>query len=230
MSGRWHLSALIGCALLGVSIAAVQTEETAGELVLPGMRADLQKRYIDLEATVILREGDWLELLACSPGTREHESILTVAARPSHIHLALITLGLEPGAPFRNELVDGRFVPVQPHGPKVAVSIVQHQDGQEREVPANEWIYDRATQQPLKGRYWMFTGSELFEHEGRTIFMADANGTVLSLVHFGDDLLARDTELTSDTDGQILTARTEAIPEVGTQVRIRLRPVEPVEP
>ncbi len=197
---------------------------------LPGLKLDRQEKVLDVQATVIRREGDWLELLACTPGTREHEAVLTVQARPSHINLALIMMGLEPGSPRTAVLEDGKYKPVPARGDKVAVTLVTVDDeGNEKEVPANEWIFNRETEKPMEGNIWMFTGSSMYEHEGQQIFLADVNGTVLSLVHFGDDLLARDTELTSRSDGEILAANTKAIPEVGTKVRIRMRPADKKE-
>ena len=59
--------------------------------------------------------------------------------------------------------------------------------------------------------------------------MADANGTVLSLVNFGDDLLARPTRLTNETDNRVWSTRTAVIPEPETPVTIRLKPVRPAE-
>jgi hypothetical protein len=106
----------------------------------------------------------------------------------------------------------------------VAVHIVLRVDGQEKEIPANEWICDRISEKPLEGNEWLFTGSQIREHEGERIYMADINGTVLSLVNFGDDVLARQTDLTPQTDGENLIPHTQVIPEVGAKVLIRLRP------
>jgi len=38
-----------------------------------------------------------LEVLVCTPNTREHEALVMTSVRPSHIHAALIALGAEPG-------------------------------------------------------------------------------------------------------------------------------------
>lgn len=85
---------------------ASQTEAQGEVEALPHLRIDRQANVLDLEAKVVLREGEWIELIACSPGTQEHESLVVVNARPSHIHLALLTLGLEPGKPLQVEMLD----------------------------------------------------------------------------------------------------------------------------
>ena len=80
---------------------ATQPSAAAG---LPGITVDRAARCIDIEAVIVQRDAPWLELLACTKGSREHEAILSVTAKPSHIHLALIMLGLEPGAPMTTQI------------------------------------------------------------------------------------------------------------------------------
>lgn len=199
-------------------------EVAAQAAELPHLRINREQRYIDLDATVVLREGDWLELLACSPGSREHESILTVAARPSHIHLALLTLGLEPGKPLTYQETEEGYQLHPPRGPVVHISIVTEADGQTREISPGEWIVNQKTREPLPDDRWLFTGSAFTEYEGKQIYMADLNGTIASLVNFGEDLLARATDLTNQSDDQTWGANTPQIPPLGTTVTLRLRP------
>ncbi len=208
-----------------------QEQDAAGPAeAWPGIRLDREAGIIDLEATVVNREVEWLELLVCSPRTREHEAILTAEALPSHIHLALLTMGLEPGEPLSWERgEDGQGVIHPPTGPAVELLILlepspDNPDGR-RVVPANEWVLDRATGEPLEDNVWLFAGSRFVEHEGREYFLADQSGTIASIVNFGDDLLTRATTTTNQNDEQAWGAVTEAIPPVGTRVILRLRPV-----
>ena len=46
------------------------------------------------------------------------------------------------------------------------------------------------------------------------IYLADLNGSVISLVNFGDDLLTRHTKLTNQTDDGQWTANKAQIPRV----------------
>jgi len=66
-----------------------------------GIQINWTRKQVEVEATVVLREGP-LELLACSPNTREHESILVIEARPLHIFKAMGLIGLQPGKPVRS--------------------------------------------------------------------------------------------------------------------------------
>lgn len=194
---------------------------------LPHVAVDLERGFVDVDTTVVLREKGWLELLACLPGTREHESILVVEALPSHIHLALVMLGLEPGQPMQWRMEGERVKTERPRGPAVTVSIVEQHDGREVEVPVSRWIIDRQSGQHLPDNTWLFTGSVFYEKEGQTVYHADVSGSVLSIVNFGDEVLARPTDRTNQNDGKAWVPHTPVIPEVGETVIIRLRPVNP---
>lgn len=190
---------------------------------LPHLHVDRKNKLVDIDATVVLRKGDWIELLACLPGSREHESILTVAARPSHIHLALLMLGAEPGKPMMWRL-EGDDVKIRPpSGAKVAVSIITKKDGKTIETKANQWIVNQKTKKVMPDNIWLFAGSGFVQWEGKQVYRADAGGSVISLVNFGDDMLARPTRLTSHDDDALWGARTKAIPPIGAAVTVRLR-------
>jgi len=82
---------------------------------LPHVRFDRAKRFVEFDATVVTRESDWLELFVCTPRTREYESILVTPAKPRHIHLALLAIGMKPGRPMRwkrTEKQSSRIPPV----------------------------------------------------------------------------------------------------------------------
>lgn len=235
--GLWHAGAVAGLwvalACVGVMdvARAVGAEEpvslepkAAGAAVMPHIKVDVEKKTVDLEAKVNLREAKWLELLACTPGSRDHEAVLTTPARPSHIHLALLMIGLEPGAPMRSWREDDDVKSSPPRGSPVLISIITREGEVERETPANEWVVNQKTQQPMDASPWLFTGSEFFEVEGQRVYRADANGTTISLVNFLDDLLARDTPMTNNDDDATWGCHTAVIPPVGTAVTIRMRP------
>ncbi len=192
----------------------------------PGIHVDRERRQIDLDGYVVLREGEWLELIACSPGTREHEAILAITARPSHIHLALLSLGLTPGHPIQSREEGDGFAIVPPRGPAIDLFFVVDRDGTPREVPVHEWVIDQQNDRPMPPTPFLFTGSAFVEHEGQTLYMADLGGSVVSLVNFGDDLITRSSIQTNQTDNAQWGTRTDAIPPLNTAVTLRLRPAE----
>ena len=89
-----------------VLVATAVTNAVAEPVKLPGIEINVQARCVDVEATVCLREGT-LELVACTKDSKEHESIVAIAARPMHVHAALLLLGAEPGNPAIMKPVEG---------------------------------------------------------------------------------------------------------------------------
>lgn len=248
MARRW-IPGCVGMMVVLVGVAGVVGSARASEAALPALPAieiDREAGHVELEAEVVSEEADWLELLVCSPNTREYESVLSSPARPSHIHLALLLLDLEPGRPLSWQRVEGEasdeagdgvagveFVVEPPHGPQVAIECIwEDEAGQRHTVPANEWVVHQETGEPLAENVWLFTGSVFRRFEGRPgengeprqVYMADLNGTIVSLVNFGDDLLARQTTTTNRNDEQAWSTRSERIPPEGTAVTLRLTP------
>lgn len=213
---------------------------------LPFVHVDVEAKRVEIAARVVNREVEWLELLLCTEGGREHETVLTTKAKPSHIHTALLLIGLEPGRVQRGEPIDPddpgagfRLIPAE--GPAVAVTL-RHERGvvepaEERETgrghasetvtaDAGSWVWDRRGGETLAGTTWLFTGSKFVPHDGREVYVADFSGTLISLVHFGDDVLAPRTEMTNRNDEQALGCHTPAIPPVGTAVTVALTPAD----
>ena len=56
---------------------------------LPGLVINFRERCVDIEGSICLDRG-FLELIACTKNSKEHESIVAVTARPMHIHTALL--------------------------------------------------------------------------------------------------------------------------------------------
>ena len=189
--------------------------------VFPGLTLDLDASHVDLDATVVGREVEWLELLACSPGTREHESIVTLDASATHLQAALLLLGLEPGTPLTVERDGDDIVVHPPAGPEVEVFFIV--DGGDP-IPANEWVVSQETGEVMPDHRWLFTGSRFTEFRGERWFLAEQNGTLISLVSFGDDLLSRPTVQSDQGGNGLWTANTDAIPPVGTRLTVRVQP------
>jgi len=207
---------------------------------LPHVKIDRVHRFVDVEAEVVFDRGPldevegleqnedpapgtWLELVATTSGLREYESLLAVKARPSHIHQALITIGLVPGAPLTTKIHDRRIEVTDPHGAPVEISVVTTGGCLSVEVPIEHWLIDRKTgKAPARGR-WLFTGSVFRKIEQRSVYMADLNGTVISLVNFGDDLISLSTKLTNRSDAQAWQVNPARLPPLGTAVVLRIR-------
>jgi hypothetical protein len=183
----------------------------------PGIQIDWKSKVIEIGAIVVLREGP-LELLACSPQTREHESILSVSARPLHIFQAMGLIGLEAGSPARyNEMLD-RWFPAS--GEPLDLRVHWRDGDKDRTVSPAAWMVEKKTGKPPETLRWVFAGS-LVREEGW--FGADADGTVVCVVDFDSALIALSARHSADDAELWLTANPKEVPPLGTRFTLSIR-------
>lgn len=226
---RWKIVGTILLALLAPSLTAAE-EESAEQRSpkspgLPFVEVNLEEGYVDLEGAVCLREG-LLELAATVRGGKEHESVFSVKARPQHIHLALLLLGLEPGRPGRWIYGEETVTPIDPTGDRVRVTVLYEREGERVERPVSAFIRDRVSGETMEGNEFVFAGSRMGERpDGERYYVADGSGDVISLVSFGDEVLAWPTAASDSNEELIWEADPDQTPPLGTPVVLRLRPV-----
>ena len=113
------------------------------KLKLPGVKINLEEWSVDVDSRVCLKEG-LLELIACTKDTKEHESIIVIDAKPSHVHTALLLIGAKPGSPAQRQAIDPemtRFRDIPPSGSPVDVFLVfKDTDGKQVEIPISDFI------------------------------------------------------------------------------------------
>jgi len=184
----------------------------------PGVRIDWPNLTVELDAEVVMREGP-LELFACSPNTKEHESILRVAARPTHVFQAMGLTGLTPGSPVRFNEKENRFDP--PTGEQLDIR-VRYTDDQGRRglVSLADWLTTAKPQALELQLPFVFAGSYTLP-DGR--FVADIEGTVMCLVDFEAALIALPALHSADNEQLWLVAKTDAIPPKGTKCTLLIR-------
>lgn len=214
---------------------------TRKELKLPGLTVRTEERYVDVEATVCLGEG-FLELIACTKDSKEHESIIAVGAKPSHIHAALLLLRAEAGNPaIMRKLEDGRWLDLAPKGAEVDVFLVfKDEKGEMKEWPISAFIqraeeYEQSLPDATgkeaedKGRFpthtFLFAGSHLYKGEdGKAKYLSDESGNVISISSFGDEVLCLPGRHSQDNVALSWEINSEHLPPVGTKVILRLKP------
>ena len=208
-------------------------------LKLPGIQLNLDERSIDVNATVCLHKG-LLELVACTKGSKEHESIISIEARPVHIHTALLLFGAKPGTPTlrRAAGADGvRWIPVEPAGDRVHVSLVfPDAKGKLQEHSIEKFIAlaqpkkisglkeDKAPPRKFPSSF-LFAGSHLVaDGAGPKKYLCEQSGNVISISSFGDELLCLPEVFGHKNDGLIWEVNSKGLPKIGQQVILRLRP------
>ena len=210
-------------------------------VTLPGILLNFQKRCVDVESVVCLEEGT-LELVACTKGSKEHESIVAIGAKPIHVHTALLLLGAKSGNPAMRQMVDDaepRWIHLPPRGGPVAVSLVcADLEGKLIERPISEFITRTAgnserrlgEEEAGKGRKFqtdtfLFSGSQLRgEGKGPRRYLSDLSGNVISLATFGDELLCLPGVYGHENGALMWQVDSTHLPAVGTKITLRLRP------
>ena len=228
--GKARRSGLLGliCVLCAAGCQVPSEPTPAGQRqVLPGVWLNRKARYVDVEGRIVLRQG-MLELVACQRLGREHESIVALDARASHVHQGLLMLGLDEGEPGKWVAQDdGQYQAVDPTGDAVMVSLIVEEDGQPVEHPISRFVKNRQTGEPLPTRPFIFAGSRMAEFDPpRTVYAADVEGNIVSLVTFGDDVLAWEKAASTSNEMVQWEAKPETLPSIKTPVRLRLRPAD----
>jgi hypothetical protein len=180
---------------------------------------DPVRKVVIMDGDVCLREGP-LEMFACTAGTKEHESIVTVKTRAKMVHAALLALGAEPGQPAR---FTPRYAPAS--GTEVEIRLLWiDESGKRREGRAQEWVRDVRTKMAMPHR-WVFAGSGFWtdERTGRKYYMAEG-GDFICVSNFPGAMLDLPVESTQANAGLLFEAFTERIPALGTRVRVVLEP------
>ncbi|HRK31754.1 MAG TPA: YdjY domain-containing protein [Tepidisphaeraceae bacterium] len=203
-----------------VLTAVIAGAARAGEPArLKFIEVDLAAKQVRVECEAIRVDAP-LEFFCVAVGGPEHESVLRTPAKPSDIHLALLMLGLEPGAPATFSDAAQRWTP--PHGPPVRVSVEFAKSGETMKLSAGKLLRSMQKQTPMPDAPFVFTGSRILEDRR---YAADVTGYVVSLVNF--DLSPIDVpQLASNANDTLeWQINPDTAPEMGQKVIMILEPV-----
>lgn len=200
-------------------------------LKFPYITADLDARRIVVQSEICNRDC-LLEMLLCRKGGKQHESILCTQARPSHLHAALLALGLERGiaGEWVGPAEEGRYLP--PRGEAVRIRLRWRTppgpDGKSevRLSDPGEWM----TRTDLKGRSlplpptWIFVGSQITP-EGQYAADLPDRDHIICVSNWNDAVL--DVPFESSESNALLEFRTvtDKIPPLQTPVDVVIEPV-----
>lgn len=203
----------------------------AGDSILnyKGITVYRNNHVIEIKAWTCLEAG-WLEQIACSPNSREHESLVVVKAVPSDIHAALLLAGFVSGSPGLWYYQDGELKFKQPTGANLTIQARYiNSDGKTVQEPINQWIRDPINQSRFPDEPWVFGGSE-FRKNPESMgpgehYTADFTGSIIGLVTFGDEVLGfkriiSDQETVHAPQWEV---NVERIPPLGTEVTLIIR-------
>lgn len=231
-------------ALAVFSLAAAQdgaAPAVGAREVFPHVRVDLGARAVEFDGEVPISLADtkaprvYLELIACIRDTKEHESLVMTQARPSHVHAALLSIGLEPGRPARWTQQDGKVITHAPSGAPVKVEfLTKDATGAMVVSTPSQWIANARTGEAWPGGgeigkgHWVFAGSITEARDGRDDYYADEAGTLIGLTSFGTEVIAWSGVLSPDStvDEPEWIADAKHVPAMGTKVTVRISAVD----
>lgn len=246
---KWLVTALavavMGFQPLGAEEKAVEAgaEKAPADLaekiraIFPGITINSEERFVDVKSVVCLTEG-YLEVIACAKDSREHESIVMVEAKPSHIHAALLLIGARPGNPAMRKPVNEegtRWVDIPPQGQAVKLTLlVPDEKGVMTERPISDFLTPSKDESGLpevdktEEKFpdsFLFAGSHTHQEGDTKTYIADVNGNVASISTFGDEVLCLTGHHAQENHALAWQINTDSIPELGTKVTLRLRPL-----
>lgn len=181
---------------------------------------DRLARRLEIPTRVNMQEGI-LEYVAVGTHGKLHESVLEVLAEPSHIHLGLLLIGLEPRQ--YSKPADPYEVPkLLREGGRMALSM-QWTDPKSGEVKTGApavWLYDRQIKAAPQPQAWYFEGSQFWN--GR--YVADNERSVISLIPDRNAVIAIGDDAGNPYrgDAQGYEVYTGEIPPNGTPVKLSI--------
>lgn len=193
-----------------------------------GVRLDKAKRTVFIDAKIAprklphLKEVYPIEVIACWPhpkGKKAHETVVTIEAKPSAVHKALMDLGLKPGAPVMGESK------TPPQGPEVNLYLdIPGPDGEAKRVPIDRTLVDLRNGKAFpKSVKFRFTGSALTQPDptkSEKVYGADLTGTLIAIFPVTDQTVLQ-TSLTMEFEKFLkLQTNAKVLPKEGTPVKL----------
>jgi len=182
---------------------------------------DRERGEVVVGGRVALDDG-LLEFFACPAGTKEHESVVAVAASARLVHAALLAVGLEAGRPVS---FDPEYRPAT--GPRIRVTMRwTDADGEVQEADARDWIRNTRTGKALETD-WVFAGSAFWTDpaDGREYYQADG-GDLICVSNFPTATIDLPIESSQSNEALLFEVFKERVPKRETAVEMILSEAE----
>ena len=204
---------------------------------------DTQSRSVQVTGRVNMDHGA-VELLACTPAGKVHESVLCLDVEPYHLQVALLLLGLardesgdvvhrgpgKPAGPDAESLPgapgganaggapgDDPAVSSTPRGDSVVVWVEwKDASGAARGMRAEGLVWNVAEQKPMPRTWWAFTGSCIVDG----VFVAQREGSLIAT--YFDSYALLNNPLSSRDNDDLFSVNHTVTPPKGTPVTVTL--------
>ena len=197
--------------------------DMAAEGKLPHLQVNLARHQVRVECEAINAE-ERLEFLVCSTGTKEYESVLRSRARPSHLHLAMLMLGLQPGEPVKFNEADNTFAP--PRGPALKLTCEFQREGKIIVIPASRLMRSVKDKTAMPEVNWVFVGASTLE-DGE--YAADVTGYLITVVNFEHTVIDIPEVRSSKNESLEWEINPDVMPKRNTPIWLIIEPAKPPE-
>ncbi len=180
---------------------------------------DAAQKTVRCSGRVNMSEGGPIELLACLPRGKTHETVFTLELRPIDLQTALILLGLREGRNPAVKYYEDEPEREQAPGDKVWIFVEwqpkdAEEDAPKRRARGEEFLFDDEAEEPVKQAEWVFLGSQFSEYG----FGADMDGSLITTFH--DPLAILELVLPKVNDDVYYFVNEGLCPPVGTPVEL----------
>ncbi len=188
---------------------------------------DRLERTVEIPAQVNMVEGILEYFAVCTQG-KLHEAVLELFAEPSHIHLGLVLVGLEPNVYDRSDPMKPPKIVKQGGDLRTWVKFKDPKTGAEKKLAAAEWLYNREKKKGPPQQVWTFQGSSFWN--GR--YAADMDRSVSSLIPDETAVIGTKVDIGNPYRGDNLgfEVHKAVIPPKGTKVTYVLEVIGPKPP
>ena len=189
---------------------------------------DSKGRSVRCRGRVNMDEGGPIELLACLPRGKTHESVFTLDLAPKHLQVALLLLDVKDGRNPAVEYPEDSVERLRPPGDKTLVFVEWEEptgesEGRKLRRRAEEFLYNVQADTPMAQATWIFTGSRMVDGK----FGADLDGTLITTYH--DPLAILELCDPTVNDDIYYFVNAKRCPPVGTPVTLMIQVVPKVD-
>lgn len=212
------------CAILFLCLAfgaMAQGTKDGNPISLRGILVWREAQRIEAKAAANMETGI-VELLATTPGGKEHESVFVAKCNPALLHSALLLIGVRPAAS------EGGTDSPGIGGDRLHIYVRWKEDGKERCERAECFLWDQKNRRAMSPTTWAFTGSRLVRDPriGREIFQANASGALVATYYDPDAVL--NNPLPERNDDTVYCVNPETALPRGTEAILVFSP-RPIE-
>ncbi len=175
---------------------------------------------IEVSGWVNMQEG-LIEVFACSPGGKVHESVIVLDCLPSGVHAGLLALGADAGSPVEYGAEDAYRAP---QGEGIIIEVrYQTAEGKTEQVRAEDWIWNPTKERSMEHVAWLFTGSFMQPNPPqKETYAADYVKSIITTYHDPSTII--ENPLLTGQDDTLFYANKNRVAPVGTPVTVRIRP------